>query len=457
MSTFVFTKPSPPVTILQQDVIGPNNKKIDKIELLVTDTNSVQFGKYIEDIKIYIKQLINFYFDEDFLNQYNVNKEQLIEFYTKTSSIKTLLISFTDQTFKLKDNFETLEYVGDTILRYIIPKLIIEMNVGRSQSYYSQFYMLLTSKPHQARTSRALGLHLFARTMSLENGTDNIAGDIFESFVGAFSTIGNEYSQNFGLILTEYFLKGVYNKFILEKSNVAESELLPHKTRIQQIFGKDEIIELQYEYSTNHVTVIMLNSPRIFEFMGINYQSLNKMQININTISKNDEVIVSFNEKENNYGKTVSSFDDIKKNVNDNIKHGKILLGYSISTTKASATNYAYYNSMENVEKLGVTVEKLKDQKEHANIVSSWGGLGYSQLDVKNMYEKYGIKKLKFITYSKTSTKKTTLVQLIEEKINGDYVILNTMNVLSSKDRGENKVREAETALLGIFASTLIE
>lgn len=110
------------------------------------------------------------------------------------------------------DTYERYEFVGDSVINFIVAKLLFDMYPAADEGFLTRVRTKLVSGECLAKLAWHLGLQRFVimNQRSLRNGFNTnprILEDVFEALVGCI------YQQH-GLVTAKTFLLSVFNRFV---------------------------------------------------------------------------------------------------------------------------------------------------------------------------------------------------------------------------------------------------
>lgn len=109
---------------------------------------------------------------------------------------------FVSETINYSENYEDLEYIGDAVLKNVFPAMIMKKYglSNEEMTNVNSFYMSKNDQ-NQAKLAGTLGLIKHIQVNAPEGfDTSKIAVDVFESFFGALSQIGDDIKMGIGHI-----------------------------------------------------------------------------------------------------------------------------------------------------------------------------------------------------------------------------------------------------------------
>jgi ribonuclease-3 len=153
-----------------------------------------------------------------------INREKLEALIgTKVTNITLYQRAFTHKSalkrYNLSSNYETLEFIGDSVLGFVITKMLFDKYESRQEGFLTKARTKLVRGTTLAEISRKLGLdkwiYLDAKAERNGWGSNNkLCEDVFEALVGAIYL-------DLGLVHAKRFVLGIFENLDidLEKSN----------------------------------------------------------------------------------------------------------------------------------------------------------------------------------------------------------------------------------------------
>lgn len=137
-----------------------------------------------------------------------------ISLYQKAFTHKSALKEYDTLT----ESFETLEFMGDSVLGFIITKFLFDRYESRQEGFLTKARTKLVRGETLANIARKLGLHemILMDEKGMRNGWNNnpkILEDVFEALVGAIY-------MDLGLIHAKQFILSIYQNPSLVNLNL---------------------------------------------------------------------------------------------------------------------------------------------------------------------------------------------------------------------------------------------
>lgn len=274
--------------------------------------------------------------------------------------------AFTHETFDANTNWEVLEFKGDALFRYLIPKHIAAMKPGLTHAEYSALYIFYSSATDQERLARELGFGHFFRSMSYDADSNMIA-DALEGFMGAFDEISEMIEKGSGAILGYELVKRWYPVI---KTDMVEAQGAP-KTQVEQYFPDNKVDKESYVENGDTVFRVLIPYQKVQYLMSLGFD--------------------------------LSGLPDYK---------GSKLAGEGRARTKKGAEAEAFMKALENMKNIGgLTKKKFETSKEEKKIRLAVGLDREAEFMAK--LEKLGYTNPRLEKPTKTSTKKSRIIQFV--------------------------------------------
>jgi len=132
---------------------------------------------------------------------------------TKLNDLSMYRKAFTHKSackkYKLTGSFETLEFMGDSVLGFIVTKMLFDKYESEQEGFLTKLRTKLVRGNTLADIARKLGLAKWILmdekgTRNGWNNNENVLEDAFEALVGAIY-------MDLGLLSTKRFILGIYN------------------------------------------------------------------------------------------------------------------------------------------------------------------------------------------------------------------------------------------------------
>jgi ribonuclease-3 len=161
---------------------------------------------------------------------------------TKINSLSLYQKAFTHKSAikeydELNESFETLEFMGDSVLGFVITKFLFDKHENRQEGFLTKARTKLVRSETLAAIARKLGLHewVLMDEKGMRNGWNNnpkILEDVFEALVGAIYL-------DLGLAHAKQFILRIYEnpEFIDMRSIMVDDNYKDHLMRYCQTNG----------------------------------------------------------------------------------------------------------------------------------------------------------------------------------------------------------------------------
>ena len=128
-----------------------------------------------------------------------------LDLYQKAFTHKSALKEYE----KLNESFETLEFIGDSVLGFVITKFLFDQYESRQEGFLTKARTKLVRGETLARIAKILGLEhiVIMDEKGMRNGWNNnpkILEDVFEALIGAIY-------MDLGLLHAKEFVLRIYN------------------------------------------------------------------------------------------------------------------------------------------------------------------------------------------------------------------------------------------------------
>lgn len=148
--------------------------------------------------------------------------------------------AFTHSTYNPVENYESLETLGDSILKAAFVDWLVENFPKYSPKDISNMNSYYMSKPFQHKLARKEGFEQYILIIGINPSIHDLE-DVFESFVGALYKVGNQFvGKGMGFIFATRYIGSIFDE-IRKDGNLDERVLKgPPKTQIKE-FIKDKL------------------------------------------------------------------------------------------------------------------------------------------------------------------------------------------------------------------------
>lgn len=302
--------------------------------------------------------------------------------------------TFTHFTYSAENNYERLEFLGDTICKPAFCMYLIESyDQDFSERELTELTNVYMAKVEQANYSIKLGLTKFLRVdRNNESELFRLYTDIFEAFVGAVHETGDNLKKGLGFLACRKLINYLFDDDGLGIEIHLKYGEGSGKTVIYQILqrlGIGKPIEEQDYIGGEYVTKIYLTQDQVDEIASPLYSE--------------DMGILLTKRK------------------------GRILIGEGSGNTQKVADYQAFTDAYYgNLREKGVTVNWANKVKSNKDL--SKGSVAKYKEQVLKAMKKQNMEDIQFNIPSKLSNKKATFIQLIAIR-RGNQVILESTTV----------------------------
>jgi ribonuclease-3 len=152
---------------------------------------------------------------------------------TKVTDITLYQRAFTHKSalkrYTLTHTYETLEFMGDSVLGFIITKMLFDKYESRQEGFLTKARTKLVRGTTLAEISRRLGLHtmIYVDKKAERNGwaqNPKLGEDVFEALIGAIYL-------DLGLVHAKRFILNIFDNLEID----LENDLLNAKDQLLQV------------------------------------------------------------------------------------------------------------------------------------------------------------------------------------------------------------------------------
>ena len=186
---------------------------------------------------------------------------------TKVNNVDLYLRAFTHKSalkkYKLTESFETLEFMGDSVLSFVITKLLFDKYEEHQEGFLTKARTKLVRGKTLSHIARTMGLHNWVimddkGMRNNWNNNDNVLEDVFEALIGAIYL-------DLGMVTAKRFILNIYNN----ESIISMDYILIDDNYKDQLMrycqaNKFDLPQYPINYHTNgmfHVTAVINNTP----------------------------------------------------------------------------------------------------------------------------------------------------------------------------------------------------
>jgi ribonuclease-3 len=176
----------------------------------------------------------------------NILSKNYIALLTADKNIPALKHAFVHKTVSQTANYETLEKIGDALLKANFNLNILKKYPNTDQHVLTilQNYFLATDFLAHLNTKYKLE-HYIQSKISV---TDKIREDVFEAFIGVLAMVGNSIKDGLGILIAYDFVNHVFEHENVNPADYRKYE--PKKTRLKELYDSNKWGEVEY-YNTS--------------------------------------------------------------------------------------------------------------------------------------------------------------------------------------------------------------
>ena len=175
-----------------------------------------------------------------------------LDLYQKAFTHKSALKEYE----KLNESFETLEFIGDSVLGFVITKFLFDQYESRQEGFLTKARTKLVRGETLARIAKILGLEhiVIMDEKGMRNGWNNnpkILEDVFEALIGAIY-------MDLGLLHAKEFVLRIYNdpKYIDMNLIMIDDNFKDHLMRYCQL---NNLQLPEYRVSAHHEGIFYID------------------------------------------------------------------------------------------------------------------------------------------------------------------------------------------------------
>lgn len=145
--------------------------------------------------------------------------------------------AFTDKSIDVKNNNETYQFIGNSLLKTIFPKYLTLKYPELEQGLYTNINSKYNSKiVHQELLTKInLYKYVLADDILLQNSATEIYSSAYEAIYGAIIEVADDIKFGLGFIIAYNLLVYLYQDI---KINIVNC--YPYRTEVEQIFARTE-------------------------------------------------------------------------------------------------------------------------------------------------------------------------------------------------------------------------
>lgn len=284
--------------------------------------------------------------------------------------------AFTDKSVSSKD-YERLEYIGDRTLKATFTDYLDVRYPHLSKREYNDMENKYMDNVYQASLTRRLGLDKFIRIGEGFDITHGVAGDVFESFIGALKKTADGVVRGLGHMYCQKMTEYIFAEIELTPTFVGGLSTAP-KTQVNQLFtrfwlGDPEAIVPGTEFTIAVKTPLALSTGKILGYGNNNDPKKAEKQAleSVATrLIKDGTLEIIRKDPPANAGVTFSiKLTDKQMNLlkEENIKINNPIIASVTAPTKERAESEAYRSALENLAAHGFTsarAEQIQIRRE---------------------------------------------------------------------------------------------
>lgn len=188
---------------------------------------------------------------------------------------------------KSKDrNYEMFEALGDAVLKYSFWEYLYKKFPNeRSPGLFSQANNYFTSKRVLSELSKEVGFVKFIQADKSEEGTMSLAEDVFEAFIGATSTIFDQFYREYtGGIVAQFLVKYIFDRYVFKTSKpLASYPIKDYVSRINEDINQKKLgITVRFFHEEirgkdrTFTTIVVMKKNKQIQYPDIRFQSRDK-------------------------------------------------------------------------------------------------------------------------------------------------------------------------------------
>jgi dsRNA-specific ribonuclease len=141
------------------------------------------------------------------------DKEMLIQM-VNPEAMKIWARAFTHANFDDIQNYESIETMGDGVLKYTFRKLLFRRTPDITDAQISNYDTYYMAKMFQSEMSSLMGFNTWVRMNGVP--TRDIIEDLFESFFGAIDMVGDSMREGMGTTISLMFLNYIFKDRVFD-------------------------------------------------------------------------------------------------------------------------------------------------------------------------------------------------------------------------------------------------
>lgn len=324
------------------------------------------------------------------LSNNKVVPEKLLPRFIDATAMPFWITAYTDVSYSMDDNYEKMEYYGDSVLDMVFAKYLMRRFPGISEGQLTDLKSYYMSKIQQGDFAQQLGMPTHLRTGNNQRVHRNLHVDVFEATFGALTTVGDKITEGLGAVASYNLLKSLYDSMDIDPNHGGAP-----RTQVEQFFSRfDE------------------EKPKPEEGPVGDGQYKSDIILHPKQLAFLDE-----------YLRSNPTWQSLHVNLNQSL-----VIASRVANTQAEATSEAFATALTFFNRLGITTEWAKAAKR----VYDKQLPGVKEY-VAQALQKSGFKDLYFNIPRKWSTKTIAVIQLVGTSDDGRHQILGVMNASQSE------------------------
>lgn len=343
--------------------------------------------------------------------------------------------AFTHETVSPTNNYEDLEYSGDTVLKWAFPKYMKRRFPKLDKAELTELHSHYMSKMTQASLSRKMGLPEHIRVTGMDRAILNLETDAFESFFGALEAVGDSLVDGTGTVYCYNMIIHLFKDVEIDENAAWGSA----KTQVLQLFSRFDLPKV-IEQSPGTKVVITV-SEQLQRMLGRSYANNIIAQTSANRAKDAEyeayRTVISALESRNLLDVTIGH--SLEKGpitfaIDLRDEHIKFLsqfgvsvnnptIGYATGATKKEAEMEAYKNALATLNSIGLSTQWAEATKIKMALADPAFADIMPFIDDKRQREGYDY--IYFFIPRKTVTNKGAIVELVGVRSDGVHIVLS--------------------------------
>ena len=285
------------------------------------------------------------------------NHKRILEIISSVKNTHNFKIAFTHKSLRLtnKENksYDTLEFLGDSILEFFTSKILFIFYPDYSEGDLTSLRSLLVNSKNLAALSKQIELDKYLIIDKNIEKSNKILADIYESFIAVLYLEKEELIQEF-LFLT------IFNR--PETKDSIKDYKLKFKPKQDSIIPLDNIVSLEKEFKENK---IIPNTMKEITFKFEDKTELSEEQNNllkkiINSQESNHNLLNSILKQLTNFKEIITIIKAFEENIN--IKYFNTTSDFYKANTENLQTKN---NSYKQLIRIGNYIEELNNNTSY--------------------------------------------------------------------------------------------